>query len=79
MCKPWELRADHCVFFFLQLDVKDHMKSETFGEKLERIIRQLDETGVAGFGALRFIVANMRSGVSLPVHNLPQQPNTSDT
>lgn len=55
------------------------MGSETFGEKLERIIRQMDEAGVAGFGALRFVVANMRSGVSLPVQNPPTQPNTSDT
>lgn len=55
------------------------MRSETFGEKLERIIRQLDETGVAGFGGLRFIVANMRSGVSLPFQKKPPQTNPSDT
>lgn len=55
------------------------MRSETFGEKLERIIRQLDETGVAGFGRLRFVVANMRSGVTLPFQKPLPQPNPSDT
>lgn len=49
------------------------MGSETFGEKLERIMRQMDETGVVGFGDLRFVLGNMRSGISAPAQNASAQ------
>lgn len=39
------------------------MRGETFGEKLERIIRQMNDTGIAGYDGLRLILDNMRSGV----------------
>ena len=55
------------------------MSTETFGEKLERIIKQLDETGVAGFGDLRFVVANMRSGISIADQVSTQQPGPNGT
>jgi hypothetical protein len=55
------------------------MGSETFGEKLERIIRQLEETGVVGFGDLRLVLDNMSSGIEfLPAHMRPAQPGPSE-
>ncbi|KAI3393423.1 hypothetical protein diail_4259 [Diaporthe ilicicola] len=43
------------------LEVTDSTTSETFAEKLERIVRRMDETGVAGFKDMPFIVQNMRA------------------
>lgn len=55
------------------------MGSETFGEKLERIIRRMEETGVVGFGDLRFVLGNMRSGISVPPANPVSQPTPKST
>lgn len=63
----------------LQLNVRDQVSSETFGEKLERIIRQMDEIGVIGFGDLRFILGNMRSGISVPARDQPTKPDPGST
>ncbi|KAG8164374.1 hypothetical protein KVR01_006292 [Diaporthe batatas] len=46
--------------------LKAETHAETFGDKLERIIKRLDEEGVLGFGDLRMVLANMRAGVALP-------------
>ncbi|KAJ0124767.1 hypothetical protein J7T55_006108 [Diaporthe amygdali] len=51
------------------LDVKDHVGAETFGEKLERIIGRMNETGVEGYGDLRVILDTMRGAVSVPVQD----------
>lgn len=55
------------------------MRGETFGEKLERIIRQMNDTGIAGYDGLRLILDNMRSGVAVPAQNPLPQPDPSST
>lgn len=60
--------------FAIQLAVKDGVSGETFGEKLERIIWQMNEAGIAGYDGLRLIVDNMRTGVAVPAQNPLPQP-----
>lgn len=55
------------------------MSTETFGEKLERIIRQMNDTGITGFDGLQMILDNMRSGVPVPAQNPVPQPDPSST
>lgn len=63
------------MFHNPQLAVKDNVSTETFGEKLERIIRQMNDTGITGFDGLRMILDNMRSGVSWPAGNPLPDPS----
>lgn len=53
----------------------DHMGTETFAGKLERVVRQLDESGVMGFGDLRLVLANMLSGAGAEAPALPVDPS----
>lgn len=67
------------MFYNPQLAVKDNVSTETFGEKLERIIRQMNDTGITGFDGLQMILDNMRSGVPVPAQNPIPQPDPSST